>query len=478
MRILVAEDDGVSAKVLEKALQRLGHEPVIVGDGIAAWEAVQAETFPVIISDWMMPGLEGPELCLKTRELQRSNYSFFIILTAKGQKEDRILAMQAGADDFLSKPLDRDELLARLSVAERILAMQGKLHEQNLQLESQRKSLEATNLKLTQQSGDLSTAMKNLEATSRVAEVSRNRFSQLFEGLPVACFTYDSQGIIYEWNRRSEEMFNAQPFQAIGKPVREMLGIASVDDWETIRTVLQGVEFTDREFSDSDRHLLASGLPLYGPDGTITGGIIAAVDISELRRAQQQIATQLVELNEAHDNLSRLNERLAALAVTDALTGIPNHRAFQDRLSQLVDEGKRGRQFALAMLDVDKFKNFNDEFGHQAGDEVLESVAAALRDGIRKTDFVARYGGEEFCVLFSDVDEERAFELSEKLRQAIEQIECPYRKITASFGVCAQDGKKTGAALIKAADTSLYKAKEAGRNRVVRFSSLAEEEAA
>ena len=471
MKVLIAEDDKVSAKILEKAVERLGHQPTLAHSGSDAWEKAQKESFPVVISDWMMPGMEGPELCRRIRALPNRPYSFFIVLTAKGQKEDKLEAMHSGADDFLSKPLDREELRARLAVAERILLMQETLQEQNEQLGLQRTSLEQSNVQLKQQQGELSTALKSLEATSRIAEVSRNRFSQLFEGLPVACFTYDSEGTIFEWNKRSEEMFFARPHEAIGRRAVDLLGatVAGEEGWETMRAVFSGSSFAEQEWSDGSRFLLVSGLPLFGPDGGITGGIIAAVDVSEQRLAEQKIAQQLIQLNNAHQALEELNGRLSALATTDALTGIPNHRAFQDRLAQLVSEGERGRPFALAMADVDMFKSFNDQFGHQAGDEVLASVAAALGNGVRKTDFVARYGGEEFCVLIADVDEKQAAELCEKLRRAVENIESPYRKITASFGVCSYCSKtKSAASLIKAADDALYKAKATGRNKVVR----------
>lgn len=474
MKILIAEDDTVSAKVLQKALERLGHEAVLAETGTQAWQMAQAHHYPMVISDWMMPGMEGPELCRRIRALKSPGYSFFVVLTAKGQKEDRLEAMHAGADDFLSKPVDREELRARLSVAERIITMQEQLQNQNSELDQHRRSLEFSNSQLKQQQGELSTALRSLEATSRIAEVSRNRFSQLFEGLPVACFTYDSNCVIFEWNKRSEEMFGSPPHVAIGKKVQDLLGSDLVDAeaWQTMQIVFRGESFADHEWTSGDRHILVSGLPLYGPDGTITGGIIAAVDVTQQRLAEKQIAKQLLELNDAHAVLAELNGRLEALATTDALTEIPNHRAFQDRLAQFAADASSGRKFALAMVDVDKFKDFNDEFGHQAGDQVLAAVAAALRHGIRQGDFVARYGGEEFCVLFADADEERASQICEDLRRAIEALDSQFRKVTASFGVAGFGEAVTSpAALIKAADDALYIAKDEGRNRVVRFST-------
>jgi diguanylate cyclase (GGDEF)-like protein len=181
------------------------------------------------------------------------------------------------------------------------------------------------------------------------------------------------------------------------------------------------------------------------------------------------------------EDLKEANTRFEAMAITDGLTQIANHRAFQDRLSNLISEQARGRGrgFALVMLDVDNFKRFNDDFGHQAGDEVLVGVARTLRENIRKIDFAARYGGEEFCVLLLDVDERRAAKLAEKLRKKVSEIENPYRQITVSVGVAPFSQKwPTEQSLIKSADDALYRAKANGKNCVVLASGKEEASAA
>ena len=125
MNILIAEDDLTSRKLLEKVLQKLGHEPFACEDGNAAWATYQERDFQIVISDWMMPGLDGLEFCRKIRDLKQPNYCYFILLTARTGKQNFIEAMDAGADDYLTKPLDVDELKVRLRVAERILALQS-----------------------------------------------------------------------------------------------------------------------------------------------------------------------------------------------------------------------------------------------------------------------------------------------------------------------------------------------------------------
>jgi CheY-like chemotaxis protein len=122
MKILIAEDDPVSVQILRITLQHYGHEVITTASGTAAWEAFDRDPVRVIVSDWMMPGLDGLELCQKVRERPKTDYTYFILLTAINTGRDNLRkAMEAGIDDFLTKPLDREAILMRLRVAERIL---------------------------------------------------------------------------------------------------------------------------------------------------------------------------------------------------------------------------------------------------------------------------------------------------------------------------------------------------------------------
>ena len=122
MKILIAEDDPVSVKVLQFTLQHFGHEVVVAANGQEAWTKFDENPVRVIVSDWMMPGMSGLELCEKVRNRPRTEYTYFILLTAINTDRDNLReAMASGIDDFLSKPLDRDAILMRLNVAERIL---------------------------------------------------------------------------------------------------------------------------------------------------------------------------------------------------------------------------------------------------------------------------------------------------------------------------------------------------------------------
>lgn len=171
---------------------------------------------------------------------------------------------------------------------------------------------------------------------------------------------------------------------------------------------------------------------------------------------------------------SRLIKTMESLAMTDPLTGLRNARFFDSHLEQELAVGEREKSpVGLIMLDVDHFKNFNDDFGHPAGDEALRTLARVVRSTIRTSDVVARYGGEEFMVALRRANLEEAVEVAEKLRAAIEQsiVELGpgrYGRITASFGVVSTDVHHLDQkGLLALVDSALYAAKEAGRNRVV-----------
>ena len=123
MNILIADDDAFSRLILQTTLQHLGHTVIAAQDGLHAWQTFQQSYFPVLISDWLMPHLDGLELCRTIRDRNQTNYTYIILLTALDGKANYLEAMDAGADDFITKPFDAEQLAARLHVAERILGL-------------------------------------------------------------------------------------------------------------------------------------------------------------------------------------------------------------------------------------------------------------------------------------------------------------------------------------------------------------------
>jgi diguanylate cyclase (GGDEF)-like protein len=170
-----------------------------------------------------------------------------------------------------------------------------------------------------------------------------------------------------------------------------------------------------------------------------------------------------------HEVLAEKNRRLAELATIDELTQLWNRRRFNEDLEQQVAISTRaGTPLSLILLDVDRFKQYNDTYGHPAGDEVLRGVSATLRACVREHDMVARFGGEEFAVLLPTTDADAALVVAERLRAAIAARPWPLGTVTASFGVAtARPARAESAArLVEQADQALYRAKRAGRNRV------------
>jgi len=440
MRVLIAEDDRVAARVLERLLRQAGYEVQVAYDGKQAWAMYQQNPVPLVITDWMMPEMDGLELCRRLREYSREGYTYILLLTARDQKDDRLEALNAGADDFLTKPLDPLELQARLRTAQRILDTEQRLQEQT-------RRLQELNEELYSQTEQLAQSMRLIEFANR-------RFAELFENLPIPCFTFDEQGILHEWNQAAEQLYGYSKTEVLFRSMFEKVftGEAATRMQNLMQMVLagstlQGIESEDRDAEGRIHHVLRSAFPLRVPSGEVVGGIVAVVDV-----------TDRVEY-ERH---------LQSLALTDGLTGVHNHRAFQEYLQQRFTEAHRYHQpLALILIDVDHFKQFNDTFGHQAGDEVLRQVAQILKYLTREADFVARYGGEEFAIVLPSTDLEGAVQLAERLRHAIVNAEWVYRPVTASFGVATiQPWMTSRQQLIEAADRALYCAKATGRNRV------------
>jgi DNA-binding response OmpR family regulator len=129
MKVLVADDDPVSRQLLQRYLQKWGHEVAAAEDGAAAWRLFEAGDFPLVITDWMMPEVDGLDLIRRIRLCPRTGYVYAILLSSRSQKEDLVAGMEAGADDFLTKPFDRDELRVRVRAGERVIKLEHDLRE-------------------------------------------------------------------------------------------------------------------------------------------------------------------------------------------------------------------------------------------------------------------------------------------------------------------------------------------------------------
>jgi diguanylate cyclase (GGDEF)-like protein len=237
----------------------------------------------------------------------------------------------------------------------------------------------------------------------------------------------------------------------------------------------------DARFAD---HALAFGaarlrfyaaMPLVSPAGIVLGTLsvldrrcrsLTADQTSALETLGRQIL-ELLEMRRTVIGLSQANARLGQQSLTDALTGVPNRRAYDQKLTEEVARAKRTRAaLSLLLIDVDLFKPFNDTFGHPAGDAALQSMARVLQASLRPYDFLARYGGEEFAIILPATDLAEAVTVAERVRVLVAHSEFPHRKFTISIGVARLDPDREAKTLVQAADDGLYRAKANGRNRV------------
>jgi two-component system cell cycle response regulator len=466
-RVLVVEDDPVSAMLVRKLLKGHNIESDHAINGKQAIDMHQERHYKLIVSDWMMPEMSGIDLCrfLRTSD---EDYLYFVLCSAKGERADRLEAFEAGVDDFLSKPLDKEELASRLLVARRILGSEEILRQKTVELQKIQVALQETNA--------------NLAIASR-------RFEELFNGLPVACFTFDEAGIVHEWNRSAEIAFGIEPHLAFMRPVWEVLGKDSAPSsiWskDEVRRIItsEGIPEMDWTYpaKDGDRHLVCNVFVLKNTNGDLMGAISANLDITERKKAEQRIEEQMRQINDFATQLEsqkvaleEANALLALRADTDGLTGLLNHRRMQGDLEDAFHRARRfSKPLSVILMDVDHFKSFNDTFGHQAGDDVLKLFSQILRGTSREHESVARYGGEEFAVILEGCPTRAGIAAAERFRQAILSATWPHRDMTASFGVATLNSEiKTARELLLHADKALYASKESGRNRVTHWDDL------
>ena len=450
-RVLVVDDVDANLKLLEARLTADYFEVRTARSGPEALQICARERADVVLLDVMMPGMDGFEVCRRLKAEPRSRHVPVIMVTALDQPSDRVKGLEAGADDFLTKPVDDVALITRV----RNLARLKMLTDEMLMRATTEEQLGFT--------ADAASQVDALAKPGRILLVEdRDRAAERIEGTLEPEFS-----VIRETD-----------------PARALLRLPDGNfDLMIVSLSLEhadGLRLCSQVRSlDRTRHLPILILIEFGDDGRLLRGldmgvndyIIRPVDPNELvARVRSQVKRKRYT-----DHLRTRLEETVEMAILDPLTELHNRRYMTSHLTTLFeDASQRGKPLSVLLLDIDHFKSVNDSHGHDAGDCVLREFATRLRCNIRGIDLACRLGGEEFVVVMPDTDLAKAYHVGERLRQCI--AAAPFDagertgplRVTASVGVASLEFPDDTAELIlKRADQALYCAKRDGRNRVV-----------
>jgi len=446
-RILIVDDVAANLRLLEARLSAEYYQVATAQDGHDAIALAHSWQPDLILLDVMMPGLDGFETCRALKRDRATRHIPVVMVTSLGQNEERVRGLEAGADDFLTKPVDFITLLARTRSLVRLKRL---LDEWRVRGETARAlGLESDSLALPSVSGARALVVDDWDESASAVQNAL-----LEEGIIAGRATCESE------------------MQALTQAISFDLVVISLsmvaDDPLRLASRLRAGQSTQEIpmlviAETEQRDLVLRGFDLGANDW-----LLRPLDALELRaRARNQIRRKFYQ-DRMRSDLGHALE----MALTDPLTGFYNQRYLSRHLQSLLAAGQPNG-LAVLMLDVDHFKQVNDRWGHQVGDAALTLIAQTLRSRVRVFDSIARYGGEEFVVVMPGTGELDALSAAERLRGAIEELRFVpetglSHHLTVSVGVacCAPSSATTPERLIQAADKALYAAKRAGRNRI------------
>jgi diguanylate cyclase (GGDEF)-like protein/PAS domain S-box-containing protein len=438
--ILIVDDNPVNLGVVVDHLEGAGYEVLVAIGGKEALHRVQFAEPDLILLDVMMPDMNGFDVCRRLRDNEKSRHIPVIFMTALNDVKDKIAAFKAGGVDYISKPFQVEELLARVQTH---LA----LRRANAELELRTSALEAE-----------VAARRSAERLLRESEVRHRRLFQA-AGDAILVIDCESQTLV-DFNEECAKLLELPVQAGRSTPLHTLACFsAKQSSADAVRALLEERQMNWPEWSwaRSDGDLVQ--VEVIGNIYEVSGRVLAQFTLRDIRARKEAEA------------------RVRYLALHDSLTGLPNRTMLMDRLSQAIAQARHGNELiALLLLDLDHFKHINDSLGHFIGDELLEQVARRLRSVLNDGDVAARLGGDEFVVVAAGL---RQSNDAERLAQRImEVLHEPFvvqgRRLHAgaSIGICLypEDGDNP-AALLQAADTAMYQAKKKGRGNYRLFSS-------
>ena len=448
-RVLVVDDIPVNVRLLEAKFSAEYFHVLTASGGNEALQKVRNEQPDIVLLDVMMPGMDGFEVCRRIKRDSATAHIPVVMVTALDQPADRIAGLQAGADDFLTKPVDDVSMFARVRS---LVRMKGMFEELRMREETRRNLglLDAEEVGVESNPTGAILLVDDRPDIDVWINMLRSRGHQVtgiagFDAALEHAQTNPCDAVVVN--------ISLQAFDGL-RLCSELRANPALRNTPVI--VLVG---------DREHRKLAQALDLGANDY-----LRLPLDNSEFIA---RINTQLRKKHYAER--LRLNVQLGMeMAVKDQLTGLFNRRYMAQHLDTLLTSAYGIRPISLLIMDIDYFKRVNDTYGHAAGDDVLREFSGRLASTIRNIDLACRYGGEEFVVVLSDTDPALAYAIGERLRSAVEKKNFPIAHpltdiaITVSIGVASSTGGgDSSAAMLRRADEALYRAKREGRNRVI-----------
>jgi two-component system, cell cycle response regulator len=450
-RVLVVDDVPANVKLLEARLSAEYFDVLTAYSGAEALAVCERAECDIVLLDVMMPDMDGFEVCRKLKSNPATHHIPVVMVTALDQPSDRVKGLEAGADDFLTKPVTDVALVSRVRSLARLKMVTDELRMRAL-----------TSKEIGIQSPERE-AVAETGRGGRVLIVDDRASS--YERLVATLSTEHTVDIEPD---PSEALFHAAEgdydLAIVSLGLKDFDGLRLCSQIRSLERT-RNVPILAVAEADNNQRLIR------GLEIGVNDYLIRPVDRNEmLARVRTQIKKKRYT-ERLRDNVQASIE----MAITDALTGLFNRRYMETHLGTLMEQAaSRGKPLALLILDIDYFKSINDGHGHDAGDDVLREFSLRIRKSIRNIDLACRYGGEEFVIVMPETDIAVAAMVAERIRRRIATEPFAIQEgartldVTISIGIAALAGPAdTAAAVLKRADTALYRAKRDGRNRVV-----------
>jgi two-component system cell cycle response regulator len=450
-RVLVVDDILSNVKLLEARLTAEYFEVVSAMTGIEALTVVETALPDIILLDVMMPGMDGFEVCRRLKSDMRTAHIPIVMVTALDQMQDRVRGLEAGADDFLTKPVSDIALVTRVKSLTRL-----KMLTDELRLRA------ATNRDMgIDEDFDIDRIVSNRRGSVLLVDDRRSsweRTESLLKSHHDVTVESDAQEALIKAVDGEFELVIVSLGMSGYDPLRLCSQLRSIDRTRLLPILLIV------EVDDNSRLMRALEIG-------VNDYLSRPIDRLELLA---RVKTQ-IRRKRFNDRLRDSVTQSIEMAVTDSLTGLNNRRYMMSHMATLVEQSaERSKPLTALILDIDYFKSINDTHGHDAGDEVLREFADRIRANVRGIDLCCRFGGEEFVIVMPETDLGFAYMVAERLRQRVASEPFTIGKdrqkirVTISAGLGTLDSvNDTADTILKRADQALYRAKKSGRNRVV-----------